>query len=67
MEVKNISPIGIKLINIKNNNFLSFKDTLNLNFFIKKNDIKKNGINEEKKNLNVNKHYYLQKFTFIFV
>ena len=44
MEVKNINPIGIRLINIKNNSFLSFKVTFNLIFFIKKNDIKKNGI-----------------------
>jgi len=44
-EVKNISPIGTRLINIKNNNFLSFKDILNLKFFIKKNDIMQNGIN----------------------
>ena len=45
IDVKNINPIGVKLIKIKNNNFLSFKGSVNLSFFIIKNDIIKNGIN----------------------
>ena len=43
IEVKNISPIGTKLINIKNNNFYLLR-YFKFKFFIKKNDIIKNGI-----------------------
>ena len=45
IEVKNINIIGTRFTKIKNNNFLSFEDILNLNFFTRKNDIIKNGIN----------------------
>ena len=44
-DVKNIKIIGKIFINIKNNNFLSFKFILKLIFFINKKIKNKNGIN----------------------
>ena len=42
---KIVLAIPVKFINSKNNNFLSFKDILNLNLFNKKNNIIKKGTN----------------------
>ena len=46
IDVSKIKKIGKKFITIKNNNFLSFKFILNLNFLINSQESNKKGINK---------------------